>query len=168
MRTSISIPADLKRRMDKVKNVVWSHVAAEAFEAKLREVEQKKKEQAMQTDMDKVAERLRKAAADEGGEAEAAGVKAGREWAKDRATPKQLQRLAQLPDEFFDGEPEAPLSMLEALASVVVDPSVDTSSAMACLWIDDEDEQRYCNDADFCRGFKMGAVEVWEAVQGKI
>ena len=55
----ISVPRDLKARMDKVSaSVNWSQVAAQAFEAKLLELESKKEV----SGMDDVIARLRAAA----------------------------------------------------------------------------------------------------------
>jgi Sec-independent protein translocase protein TatA len=66
-RTTITIPNDLKRRMDKLpEQVNWSGLACQAFQAKLAEIEAKK-ERAMPTNVltgnekEKLLKRLRPA-----------------------------------------------------------------------------------------------------------
>src|SRR5262245_15860587 len=93
IRTNISVPRKLKARMDAAaERVNWSAVAAEAFEAKLLELESRKGVRGM----DEVIARLKAAAEFEKNEAVQAGLDAGRGWAMRQATPKELKRLEKL------------------------------------------------------------------------
>src|SRR5262249_59554820 len=87
---NISIARALKARMDDVRVPVnWSKTAAEAFEEKLLEIES-------QTDpknLDGVIARMKAKAALEEKEEYEAGLKAGRIWAREDASPKELRRL---------------------------------------------------------------------------
>src|SRR5262249_27023394 len=92
VRTNISLPRELKARMDAAPSSVnWSAVAAQAFEAKLLELESQKEVKSM----DDVIARLKAAAELEANEDYQAGFKAGQQWAKEQATPKELRRLAE-------------------------------------------------------------------------
>src|SRR2546423_1045044 len=92
-RMNISIPRDLKERMDQVGQPVnWSQTAAHAFEAKLLGLAAQKETKTM----DEVIERLKAAAVLEEKEEYQAGLEAGRAWAREDASPKELRRLADL------------------------------------------------------------------------
>jgi hypothetical protein len=91
-RTTISLPRDLKRRMDAVKEEInWSAVACRAFEEKLGELAAKKEKKAMAD----IIQRLR-AAKQRGADAlYRQGYEDGRRWASERAEYDDLVRLEQ-------------------------------------------------------------------------
>jgi hypothetical protein len=92
VRTTISIPASLKARMDAAtEEINWSAVAAHAFEARLAEIITKRGAK----DMQEVIARLKasKAKSDDATQHEAEG--AGRQWAMNQAEAIWLQRLAE-------------------------------------------------------------------------
>ncbi|MFN8817431.1 MAG: hypothetical protein ACK5ZV_11895 [bacterium] len=170
-RMTISVPGDLKARMDaadKAVGVVWSRVATSAFEDRVRQIEAEQKERTMQSDLDQVAERLRLEASGEAADSMLAGGEAGSQWAKLKAKPKHLRRLSQFSGEYFlSGEPPAPLTLFEAFAAGV-DPDVDVDAAVANMVPDEDDRTRYANDRDFCAMFWASALDVWKKVQDKI
>src|SRR5262249_39839490 len=89
-RTTISVPQDLKERMDAVTEPVnWSALACRAFEEKLGEIAAKKARKTM----DDVIQRLRasKQSGDDGSYNE--GEEEGRRWALGKAEAKELERL---------------------------------------------------------------------------
>ena len=89
-RTTISVPGDLKARMDRVKEPVnWSALACRAFEAKLAEIAARKENKTM---ID-VVERLRDSLRNQQGESFNEGYETGRKWAENTATAVQLDRL---------------------------------------------------------------------------
>ena len=94
VRTNISLPRELKARMDKVQGVNWSAVASEAFERKLLELASKKEAKGM----DEVIARWKAAAQLEANRDYQEGRELGEKWAKDKATPRQLRRLQALVD----------------------------------------------------------------------
>jgi len=87
---NISISRDLKTRMDDVRVPVnWSQTAAGAFKDKLLKIESEKDPK----NLDGVIARMRAKAALEEKEEYEAGLKAGRIWAREDASPKELRRL---------------------------------------------------------------------------
>ena len=92
-RTTISVPRDLKRRMDAVKEPVnWSALACRAFEEKLAEIATKKEEKSMAD----IIQRLRTTKPDliyQQGQAD------GRRWASEQAQYEDMLRLEQLYEE---------------------------------------------------------------------
>jgi hypothetical protein len=89
-RTTISVPRNLKRRMDAVKEGInWSAVACRAFEDKLAEIDTKKEEKTMAA----VIQRLRATKPDA---LYQQGHEDGRRWASERAEYDDLVRLEQL------------------------------------------------------------------------
>jgi hypothetical protein len=91
-RINLSIPEELKERMDKLTEVNWSRVAQEAFETKTNILELRSK------DMNEEAglERLR---ASRGNQAEidhAEGFALGKGWAIDEADFEDLERVVRL------------------------------------------------------------------------
>lgn len=90
LRTTISVPRDLKRQMDAVKQPVnWSALACRAFEEKLADIATKKEEKTMFD----IIQRLRATKPDliyQQGHAD------GRRWASERAECEDLLRLERL------------------------------------------------------------------------
>src|SRR5262245_37714343 len=90
-RTTISIPEDLKEQMDAIGDGVnWSAIAARAFQAKVFEMQARKGGKMKKADIVK----RRKAGQEADSEDYDDGKAAGRAWAEQQATPKELQRLA--------------------------------------------------------------------------
>jgi hypothetical protein len=94
-RTTVSVPLDLKERMDTVAGQVnWSQVAVRAFEEKLAALAAAKKEKTMADAIQRLrASKLR----DEDAEYQT-GENAGREWAENMAEARELRRLEKLLD----------------------------------------------------------------------
>src|SRR5690349_19928782 len=81
-RTTITVPADLKDRMDATgSSVNWSAVAARAFEVKLAEINARKKG----ATMDDVITRMKAADEADANEARQEGKEAGEQWARTEA-----------------------------------------------------------------------------------
>jgi hypothetical protein len=176
VRTTISVPRELKARMDKVEESVnWSGVACSAFEAKLLELESQRQVE----NMDDVVARLKAAAELEDKEEYQAGLEAGRTWAKEDATPKQLRRIADYVEKsdrsydfcWYDSSLNwnAPFGPLDHFAFVAWPDRKDDRSAA-----DDFFEQALGDDAhrvqddDFLHGFGDGVVEIWDQVRNKL
>src|SRR5262245_14260814 len=89
-RTTVSIPQDLKARMDAVSEPVnWSQVAVRAFEDKLAEIASRKKEKTMSDAIQRL--RASKLKGDDRRYRE--GHEAGWAWARDVAEAEELRRL---------------------------------------------------------------------------
>src|SRR5262245_16856118 len=92
-RTTITVPQDLKNRMDAIKeDVNWSALACQAFEAKLGEIAAKKARLTMNNAA--AIERLRALKRKENEQNYVRGEELGCGWAKAEATPRELEQLA--------------------------------------------------------------------------
>lgn len=169
-RTTISIPQDLKRRMDKAgPDVNWSAIAAAAFEAKLAEIAAKK----VKKNMDDVIQRLRASNQENEAQSYKEGFKAGQEWAKDYAEAADLKKLSKFRE---------PLSSHEWELQFVNDdynPPV-SDRFIKIVWPDaDEDAEFWAgaigedfvyqaDDGEFVHGFADGALNVWDEVKARL
>jgi hypothetical protein len=175
-RTTISLPRDLKARMDAVKVPVnWSAVAAQAFEAKLLELASKKGAKGM----DEVIARMKAAEKLDSNEDYQKGWAAGERWAKEEARPKQLRdldkRLGAWQHDIEEALSAWTNGMNKGIAHglfTAIHPlkeDVDRHT-VACFWevaIGDNGEE-LIEDWDYARGFIEGALDVWEKVEGKL
>ena len=92
-RMNISIPAELKHRMDAVASEInWSAVAVEAFKGKLLELQNQKKAGTIE----EVIARMRAADELDKNTAYQAGRQAGERWVREAARPRQLRDLERL------------------------------------------------------------------------
>ena len=169
-RMNISIPRQLKRRMDDVKNPPnWSAVAGKAFQAKLLELESTKEAK----DMKSVIERLRAAAQLEADEDYQAGFLAGKQWAEQTATPKQLHRVdeclaAGTAWAHVDADSCAPYG-LGGWFAIAVRPELRRDEIEQ--WWDSvlgHGSQVPLKEPGFLRGFGEGALDVWRKVKDKL
>src|SRR5262245_38612223 len=95
-RMTVSIPADLRERIEAVREPVnWSAVAAGAFEAKLGELAARKGKKTMKD----VVQRLRASARKSENLDYQAGEQSGRDWAANTAEVAQLKRLERARDQ---------------------------------------------------------------------
>jgi hypothetical protein len=119
IRTNISIPRDIKARMDKVMSPVnWSAVAVKAFEAKLLELDSEKEGDSMSDWI----ERMQAADKLDENEDYNAGRAAGTRWAKQKAHPRQLRNLQRSVD--GSGGMEEGFSSVAHQAKIKVGPGV--------------------------------------------
>jgi hypothetical protein len=174
VRTTISLPADLKRRMDKVtEDVNWSALACQAFESKLVEIISKRKEKTM----DDVIARLRESKRQDEGEAAKAGRAAGELWVRDLAEVAEIKRLKKMyegvsPNDqwvLFDSSANDAYSAAEHLAFAVQPESDGDRKAAEDFWeMIIGDDTSIISDAAFMEGFFNGALELWEALESQL
>lgn len=179
-RTTISIPQELKDRMDAAgEQVNWSSLAARAFESKLLEIELRSKRSMSTKD---VVKRLQAAKEQDAQEDYEEGKQAGREWAEKTATPKELRRLAEYLEDsersnvcWWDVEGDtgiswnAPFGAPDCLVFAIWPKRDSDRDAPEEFWEKAlGDEHRRCWDAGFLRGFGKGAVEVWHEVEDEL
>lgn len=89
-RMNISVPDELKNRMDNAGNGEnWSAIACTAFEIRLGEIAKLKQEK----EMSDVIQRLRASKKSRQTEAFSLGEKLGYQWARDRAEFDELERV---------------------------------------------------------------------------
>jgi hypothetical protein len=176
-RTTISIPQDLKERMDAAgEQVNWSAVAARAFEAKLLDIELARKRGKM--NKNDIVKRLKAARADDTEEYDD-GKAEGRRWAAETAKPRELKRLAEYIsrcdqdnlawwDVDYSGW-KAPFGAADYFVFALRPKCKDDRHALASFWEEalGGDADRI-EDGDFLRGFGEGADEVWGDVAGEL
>ena len=173
-RTTISLPDDLKKEMDKlVGEVNWSALSADTFRAEINRIKVRKA--ALTGDaMAATVERLQASKKQYTASASARGRAVGADWALKTANYGELCGLAQLDlDDFFDGFPNEHASGFgfhEYLAWNIAGPVDHSREQAAAFWrratkrTVGEDIQ----SKDFLRGFAEGALEVFEAAAKKL
>jgi hypothetical protein len=166
-RTTISIPIDLKRRMDAAgRGVNWSAVAARAFEVELAEIASKKKEKTMND----VVQRLRASKYRGNNERFKAGEKVGQKWAKEDADADELERLDERDfSQVFDSEKSWSMAWLRLYKILHPEHSKEPDRADD-FW--KKQLGRYHDsvtmDQMFMKGFIKGALDVWHEVKEKL
>jgi hypothetical protein len=170
-RTTITVPLNLKKRMDAVKeDVNWSALACRAFEAKLGEIASRKAGK----DMKDVVERLR--ASKRSGEAQSykEGEVAGREWAKQEAEAGDLERLDRVRAErgldwgkLFHDPGTFALPATQWVYFHMYPENRGDRSAVKEFWESALGDEREVDDL-FVKGFCDGALEVWAEVRDQL
>jgi hypothetical protein len=171
VRTTITVPPDLKARMDAVDETVnWSAIACQAFEQKLADLIRQKGP----TDMNEVIERLRASKQKFESEQFTQGHEAGQEWAKDAAEAEELIQLGKLRDRcgwrdwdgfFATGDRDA-YGASERFVFAIWPERDGERAAATDFW-----EQLGVEDVpsdEFVRGFAEGALSVWDQVKDQL
>jgi hypothetical protein len=167
-RTTISIPLELKERMDAVTDQVnWSAIAARAFEAKLFEIQSRRGQTMNKAD---IVKRLKATKEQEREEEFEDGKKAGREWAQSDATAKELERL----DKYITNTEDDWWTTTDSASRGLFVWAAWPSRREEYGATDDFWQQALGNDAhrieddDYFRGFGVGAVEAWLEVKNEV
>jgi hypothetical protein len=158
-RMNISLPEDVKQRMDRTKDDVnWSALAVQAFESKLAEIAAKK----VKKNMDDVIQRLRASKAQSESECFQQGYEAGQSWAKDDAEAIELQRLDKSWDQGY-------LAYNAYSVAEAVQPTPRDEAPSLSFWEEAlGDFAHEANDDDFVRGFVRGALDLWAEIKAKL
>ena len=172
-RTTISIPRQLKARMEAVTEPVnWSALACRTFEAKLAEIAAKKE----QKSMDDVVTRLRASMRRAEDEQYRQGEQCGREWVEDRAEADELIRLERWKAkmgwewaQFFADDPNGAYSVAELVVFVIwPEDDGDRSNAQSFWEGVLGDDISTADDPQFVKGFIEGALDLWDQVKNKL
>jgi hypothetical protein len=168
VRTTITVPPDLKARMDAVEEEVnWSAVAAQAFEQRLAQIIQRQGAR----DMNDVIDRLRASTKRVADRQYQKGLKDGAEWTGSTADVDELDRLDNLysrchPTAYFDFPP-ADMWSGQAVAAEIL--GVEKVSDMAIIRLKTKEifgsERPH---AQYVKGFVKGAVELWRYVRERL
>jgi hypothetical protein len=175
-RTTISVPGDLKSRMERVKEPVnWSALACRAFENKLAEIAARKETKTMSD----VVQRLRASVRSEQGESFNEGYETGKHWAEETGTAAQLKRMetflkgmkakSQREWENWFYSQNGHLPWLAVVGVIQDDKNIHPLNGTD-FWktvLGDETSQKP-NDPDFLRGFVEGATDLWVKVQPQL
>jgi len=151
-RINLSIPGELKERMDKLADVNWSRVAQETFETHLTIYELKEKNMTTEAGL----ERLRASKKSNAEREEAEGIAAGKKWAIEDAEYDQLKRVADLSE---SNDEESPMALAVAILNDGDSASwQEVGECMENLFNTKEPSD------DFITGFVQGAAEVFDQV----
>jgi hypothetical protein len=177
VKTSISVPVDLKARMDAVgESVSWSAVACAAFEQRLAEIIKRKGVR----DMLDVVARLRASKRQGEDSRYQEGHEAGRAWAEEKAEARELELLEVCrhqigcqwgavfdPDRLGGGLPagEWIYYTMHPNHKDEDDKAMDYWEEVRSRWDDHRDV--YYDDV-FMKGFVEGAIELWKEVKDKL
>lgn len=162
--------------MDAVSDQVnWSAVAARAFREKLVEINSRKGTHMSKKDIVKRLQAAKKLDAESDYEE---GRAAGKVWAAEKGTPKELRRVANFVDAADRGNVDwwdvdypgwnAPFGAVDNFA-MSIDPTLRQSRAFDDFW--EEllgDDKGRISEADFLHGFGDGVTEVWEEVKDEL
>jgi hypothetical protein len=173
VRTTISVPPQLRERMDAVdESVNWSAVASRAFEAKLVEIAAKKE----QKSMDDIVARLRVSKRRVDDEQYQEGEKVGRAWVEEDAEADELENLERWlliyrgnEDAIFRDDLNHAYSSAELTVFGIWPDRDGDRSAAEEFW-----EERLGDDASaaehvqFVRGFVDGALDMWRKVKDQL
>jgi hypothetical protein len=176
-RTTISVPPDLKARMDTVDEPVnWSAIACQAFEEKLAEITKRKGAKDMRAAIQRLKVSKRKLEA----KGHQVGFKAGETWAMSRAEADELQRLAQFYEAcerdssgwvgFFNmSENSSAYSPSERIAIAIGGEEYDGNRGFAQdFWKEVDLDLRDPAANLFVRSFVEGAMELWNQIKDEI
>jgi hypothetical protein len=185
-RTTISVPGDLKRRMDAVKEPVnWSALACRAFEDKLAEIATKSE----QNGLEAIIKRLRATNPDL---LYQQGHEDGRRWASEQARCDDLVRLERFHDrkraageweKFFDRTVDKELSLGQCLMKCICPELPAGDLGTGNIYFDYDawcgvckdfwksfvgDEDSKVNNPSYVRGFAEGALALWLEVKDRL
>ena len=157
-RMSISLPDDLKSRMDAHTHENWSAVAQEAFMARIERLEP-----VDTSTIDGIVERLKGTMQDDEKALREEGFAAGKNWAAYRATYRQVRRVAET--HLNEGEWE-----FQNLAQGAIGDLLNAEEVLDRLFCIDLRER--CLGAweldMLAAGFGEGVAAVWEEVQDRL
>jgi hypothetical protein len=173
-RTTISVPRQLKARMEAVAEPVnWSALACRAFEAKLAEIAAKKE----QKSMDDIITRLRASKWRVENEQYQQGDAAGRDWVKDLAEADELRRLERWKAEMgqywagcFTGDDQNCAYSAAEQVVFTVWPEHDGDRAVVRDFWEQAlgDDTSAADDPQFVKGFVEGALALWDEVKDQL
>ena len=177
-RTTITVPQDLKERMDAVKEQVnWSALACKAFEEKLAEIASKNEK----ITMDDVIQRLKVSKERMENDEYKEGEKVGRRWASRKGGARELMLLERFlesldgepsfgRDEFFSGYGSSAYSTAEQLYFAIHPENNRDRDSAKDFWERalGEDDVHKAESDSFLRGFAEGAEAVWLEVRSQL
>jgi hypothetical protein len=156
-RTTITVPPDLKARMDAVDEPVnWSALACQAFEQRLAEITKRK----VITNMTDVVNRLRASKRTFEDHKYQEGHDAGKRWASNNAEAAELMRLAA-----WHHLHQPHCGPVDFTSAVWPEHEGDTDIADA-FWYPHADDRS--PTGAFVRGFADGALAIWDEVKDKL
>jgi hypothetical protein len=168
VRTTITVPPELKARMDTVEEEVnWSAVAAQAFEQRLAQIIQQKGP----ANVDEVIKRLRASKKRIANKRYHQGNQDGAQWARTSAEVDELERLESSAsgwsDYFFREYPQQGNVVAHAVTEQVLGDKCEGDWALVKEYTERIFGSKH-PDPEYVRGFVKGAVEVWRSVEDRV
>jgi hypothetical protein len=149
-RINLSIPDELKERMDKLADVNWSKVAQDSFETQIIIYELKEKNMTTAAGL----QRLRASKKTNTQREEAEGIAAGKKWAIEHAEYDELMRVSNL-------DTSNEINSMELAQAVIND---DGASGQEVVWCLERLFGATEPSVDLIAGFVQGAREVFREV----
>jgi hypothetical protein len=173
-RTTISVPLDLKKRMDKVKeDVNWSALACQAFESKLAEIAARKETKTM----DDVIERLRGSLRQHETETYKEGFEFGQEWAQNTAEAGELKRLERAIEQHARDwgttfevceHQSGGMSARQWVYSLACPADSERNNENDFWEAAIGDDLSPLDEPQFVRGFAEGAADIWRQLKTRV
>lgn len=175
-RTTISIPYELKKRMEKAKEPInWSGLACAAFEAKLNEIQLSQEVKSMSD----VIARLRASKQEVDSAEFNEGFEAGQEWAKETATFAELRNLCRLREqlgndrsrswkEFFDSTTGSSAYGIDERLYCELHPEDEDRGGSSEFWEGMVGDEPSCQSDEWVRGFAEGALAIFDQIANQI
>lgn len=173
-RSNLSIPVELKARMDAVDEPVnWSAVACRAFELKLAEIDSRREVKSM----DDVINRLRASKQQSDEVVHEEGHEAGRQWAMTRAEAIELERLEELYDRWrsdldrlWNPSPRDAYGPGEAFVFTINPEHDGDRKAAEDFWEERLGEywESFVFQDGYVQAFAEGALGIWRDVKAKL
>jgi len=168
VRMNISVPDDLKVRMDSAPQTNWSAIASRAFADHLTAIAARNRKRAL--NMQETIERLRASKSQHTAAEKSRGYDAGVLWAKDGAEAANLERLAGSRDPVHDwyfGIGSSAYSSAEQFFFIIEPEEEGERGAAQEFWELWAGENVPVDD-DYVHGFAEGACDVWAEVADKL
>jgi hypothetical protein len=170
-RTTITVPADLKARMEAIdQEVNWSALACQAFEERLAEIVKTKGNATMEEAIARLRASKRRLESRQYQD----GRGAGDRWAKDSAEAEELTRLAGWRQKFArdwniiwaDADGTATYASAETFVLTIRPDEDGDRQAAQEFW--SHFIEHDLPDAEFVHGFADGALGVWDEVKDQL
>lgn len=161
-KINVYVSEDLRRRMDKAKDVNWSRAASQAFEAELAEIAARK----VRKNMDDIVTRLRVSKQECETQDEKRGRDAGERWARNMAEWDELERVVDFADKMSPYEENPNVRQLYSVITDESDPENwdrDSFVELCELWWHSQNPT-----GEFLWGFCNGATTVYNAVVNEV
>lgn len=172
MRMNISVPDDLRTRMDRCEGVNWSALACRAFSEAVIRQEAERQRKKGKPHMKTVIERLRLSQQQQAERAASKGEIAGYEWAQKDAEAEHLRRLEMLccgsQDWSFGNGSENSNYSAAQLFYFIIEPDDNKDREAAREFWANTGHETAAEDPEYVDAFARGAFKLWEEVKSEL
>lgn len=172
VRVTVTVPKDLKARMDAIDEAVnWSAVASRAFEQTLADIISRRGVKQVEDVINRLRASKQRLAAGMYRD----GFEAGRSWAEQTAEADELERLADIgterwADMFGSADSNCAYGPGELFVFTVIPAHDGDRIGASDFWsgIAGDEGEAVSNNPEFVRGFAEGAYALWREVEDKL